>query len=96
MPKHLPQRQCLGCREMKPKQELVRVVRVPSGELRLDRTGKLSGRGAYLCSEPGCFAKAKKGKALERAFNTPVPPELYDRLAAELAERAGEGEKTHG
>ena len=96
MPKHLPQRQCLGCREMKPKQELVRVVRTPSGELCLDRTGKLSGRGAYLCSKPGCFAKAKKGKALERALDTPVSPELYDKLAAELAERFTEGEETHG
>lgn len=96
MPKHLPQRQCLGCREMMPKQDLVRVVRMPDGELRLDRTGKLSGRGAYLCSKPACFAKAKKSKALERALDTQVPPELYDRLAAELAEKNSEGEKTHG
>ena len=78
-------RMCVACREMKPKKELIRVVRTPEGELRLDRSGKLSGRGAYLCTRPDCFKKAKKAKALDRALNVPVPEDLYDKLAAELA-----------
>ena len=85
MPKHIPLRQCLGCREHKPKRDLVRVVRTPEGDLRLDRTGKLSGRGAYRCTRPDCFRKAKKSTALDRALNVSVPEELYDKLAAELA-----------
>ena len=84
MAKHIPLRQCLGCREHKPKRELVRVVRTPEGVLCLDRTGKLSGRGAYLCTRPACFQKAKKARALDRALNVSVPEELYDKLAAEL------------
>ena len=85
MAKHIPLRQCLGCREHMPKRDLVRVVRTPEGELRLDRSGKLSGRGAYLCTRPECFKKAKKAKALDRALGVSVPEGLYDKLAAELA-----------
>ena len=68
MAKHIPLRQCLGCREHMPKRDLVRVVRTPEGELKLDRSGKLSGRGAYLCTKPECFKKAKKARALDRAL----------------------------
>jgi hypothetical protein len=68
-----------------PKRDLVRVVRTPEGELRLDRSGKLSGRGAYLCTRPECFKKAKKSRALDRALGVSVPEGLYDKLAAELA-----------
>ena len=59
------------CREMKPKKELIRVVRSPEGQVSLDFRGKLPGRGAYVCPNPACLAKAKKSKALERAFSAP-------------------------
>ncbi len=89
MPKKIPLRQCLGCREMKPKSELIRVVRSPEGEVSLDFRGKKPGRGAYLCPDPACLAKAKKNRAIERAFSAPVDPEVYAALEAQM--RAGDG-----
>ena len=83
-PRKIPQRQCLGCREMKNKKELIRVVRSPEGEISLDFKGKAPGRGAYVCPEAACFLKARKSKALERAFQTPVPPEVYDALESQM------------
>ena len=88
MPKKIPRRQCLGCREMKPKRELIRVVRSPEGEIRLDFKGKANGRGAYLCPDPECLKKAVKARALERAFSTQIPPEVYEALSAQM--EAGE------
>ena len=84
--KKIPARQCIGCMTSRPKKELVRVVRAPSGEISIDPVGKKPGRGAYLCPDPACLAKAKKKKALERCFEQPVPAEVYDALAAQLAE----------
>ena len=84
MPKMIPMRQCLGCREMKAKRELIRVVRSPEGEISLDFRGKKPGRGAYVCPSPACLAKARKSKALERAFSTPIPPEVYEALEAQM------------
>lgn len=84
MPKKIPLRQCLGCREMKPKPELIRVVRSPEGEISLDFKGKKPGRGAYLCPDPGCLKKIRKSKALERAFSLPIPDEVYDALDAQM------------
>ena len=86
MQKKIPMRQCVGCREMRPKKELIRVVKSPEGEISLDFRGKAPGRGAYLCPDPACLAKAKKKKALERCFEQPVPAEVYDALAAQLAD----------
>jgi predicted RNA-binding protein YlxR (DUF448 family) len=86
VPKKIPQRQCLGCREMKPKRELIRVVKSPEGEISLDFNGKKAGRGAYLCPQPECLAKAKKSRALERAFSAPIPPEVYDALESQMKE----------
>ena len=80
----IPQRQCVGCREMKEKKSLLRIVRTPEGEVLLDATGKKSGRGAYVCPDPACLKKARKSKALERAFDTSVPPEVYDALEAQM------------
>ena len=77
-------RQCLGCREMKPKKDLIRVVRSPEGTISLDFRGKASGRGAYLCRSGDCLKKAVKSKALERAFSAPIPSEVYDRLQREM------------
>ena len=87
MQKKIPMRQCMGCREMKPKRELVRVVRSPEGEVSVDLTGKKNGRGAYVCRDAQCLKKAVKTKALSRALETPVPEELYDRLRDELEEK---------
>ena len=82
--KKVPLRQCVGCRTMRPKRELLRVVHGSDGSVTLDFKGKAPGRGAYICPDPECLKRAKKSRALERAFETAIPPELYDALAAEL------------
>lgn len=82
--KKIPMRQCVGCREMKPKKELVRVVRSPQGEISMDLRGKAPGRGAYVCRSLECLRRARKSRALERGFNTAIPQEVYDRLEQEL------------
>ena len=84
MQKKIPLRQCLGCREMKPKRELIRVVRPPEGDIHLDTRGRANGRGAYLCPSRDCLRKAVRSKALERAFGTAIPREVYAALEAEL------------
>ena len=84
MQKKIPQRQCMGCRERKEKRQLIRVVRKTDGSVQLDFSGKVSGRGAYLCPNPACLAKARKSKALERNLEVPIPEEVYDRLAKEM------------
>ena len=84
MEKKIPMRQCLGCREMKPKKELIRGVRSPEGEISLDFKGKASGRGAYVCPDPRCLKKAIKARALERAFSAQIPPEIYERLESQM------------
>ncbi|MCI9388414.1 MAG: YlxR family protein [Lachnospiraceae bacterium] len=81
--KKIPLRQCIGCREMKPKRDLLRILRTPEGELLLDDTGKKNGRGAYLCRDIQCFAKARKSKALERSFQMGIGQEIYERLEKE-------------
>ena len=85
MQKKIPQRQCMGCRERKAKKELIRVVRTPEGAVCLDFSGKLNGRGAYLCPEPECLKKARKAKSLERSLEVEIPEEVYDRLEKEMA-----------
>lgn len=89
MEKKIPMRQCLGCREMKPKRELIRVVRSPEGSVSLDFKGKAPGRGAYVCTDGQCLKKAIKTKALERAFSTAIPDEVYRALEEELEARDG-------
>ena len=83
-PKKVPQRQCVGCRTMKDKRELIRVVKSPEGDITLDATGKKSGRGAYVCPNAECLKKARKSRALERAFDTAIPPEVYEALEKEM------------
>ena len=87
--KKIPMRQCIGCREMRPKQELIRVVRPPEGELTVDFRGKMNGRGAYLCPDTACLKKAVKSRALERAFSAQVPAEVYETLEEQM--KAGDG-----
>ena len=85
MPKKIPMRQCLGCREMKPKSTLIRVVRAPDGsKITLDFKGKAPGRGAYVCPDPACLKKAVKSRALERAFSAQIPPEVYEALERQM------------
>ena len=83
MPKKIPLRQCVGCREMKPKKELIRVVS-------LDFKGKKPGRGAYVCPDAECLRRARKSRALERAFSAAMPDGVYDALEAQMRE-GGDG-----
>ena len=84
MQKKIPMRQCLGCREMKPKRELVRAVKSPEGVISLDFKGKAAGRGAYICPSADCLKKAIKGKALEKAFSSQIPTEVYEELERQM------------
>lgn len=82
--KKVPIRMCTGCREGRPKPELVRVVRSPEGEMSVDLTGRKPGRGAYICRDPKCLAKAQKSKSLERTFSCAISEEIYARLHDEI------------
>ena len=84
MQKKIPMRQCMGCRERKEKRALIRVVRCTDGQVQLDFSGKLNGRGAYLCPDPECLMKAQKAKSLERSLEVPIPEEVYARLHKEM------------
>lgn len=82
--KRIPLRKCTGCGEMKPKKELVRIVKDPDGAISLDRTGKKAGRGAYICPEEACLAAAKKARRLEKAFSCQIPDAVYTQLEEAL------------
>ncbi|MGI5920615.1 MAG: RNase P modulator RnpM [Syntrophomonadaceae bacterium] len=79
----IPQRMCVGCRQMKDKKELIRIVRTPEGSIEIDSTGKRSGRGAYLCSNPECFNQALKKKGLQKALEK----EIEESIISEIMER---------
>ncbi len=85
--KKKPERQCIGCRESKEKKELIRIVKTPEGEIQLDCTGRLNGRGAYLCDSEECLKKARRSNALSRSFKMAVPEEVYDELERQLNEK---------
>lgn len=87
--KKVPMRMCTGCGEMKPKRELIRVVKSPEGEISLDRSGRKPGRGAYVCPNAECLKKARKSKRIERVFASAIPEEVYDALEKELGPDAG-------
>lgn len=80
---------CTGCGEMKPKKELVRIVRSAQGEVSVDKTGKKAGRGAYLCNNPECLRKAKKAKRLERAFGCALLDEIFAALEEAISVDGG-------
>ena len=82
--KKLPERKCTGCQGRFPKQTLVRVLRTPEGEILIDLTGKRSGRGAYICKNPACLKKARKGRRLESSLECAIPNEIYDKMEEEL------------
>lgn len=84
-PKKVPMRMCVGCREMKPKRELIRIVRSAEGEVKVDLTSKAPGRGAYLCANAACLEKAVKTRALERALEHKIDDAVWARLGEELA-----------
>ncbi len=98
--KKIPMRKCTGCGEMKPKRELIRVVKAPdvkdengnaveSGGVSLDLTGKKSGRGAYVCKSADCFEKARKARRFERSLSCKIPDEVYEQMSAELNSAEG-------
>lgn len=84
MQKKIPHRQCMGCRERRPKRELIRVVRCTDGEVRLDFGGKMNGRGAYICPNAECLKKVRKSKGLDRSLEVTIPEEVYQRLEKEM------------
>lgn len=84
--KKTPMRMCLGCREMKPKKELIRIVMNKDGDISLDFTGKLAGRGAYICKSKSCAAKLRRAHGIEKDFGCQVPQEIYDGIEKELAD----------
>ncbi|MDN0043868.1 RNase P modulator RnpM [Mediterraneibacter glycyrrhizinilyticus] len=89
--KKIPMRKCVGCGEMKPKKELMRILKTENGEFVVDAAGKKNGRGAYLCRSLSCFQSAVKSRGLERSFKQEIPQEVYDRLEKEMGEIEKEG-----
>ena len=85
MQKKIPLRRCNGCMEMKPKKELVRVVKNKDGEISLDLSGKKPGRGAYVCKDIECFKKARKARRFEREFACKIPEEIFDLMEEEMS-----------
>lgn len=83
--KKIPMRRCVGCGEQKPKKELLRIVALPTGEIEVDRTGKKSGRGVYICNNAECFAKAFDSHGLERSLKRPVSRDVYTALKDSLS-----------
>ncbi len=83
--KKLPERRCVGCGETKLKKELIRVVKTPDDEIALDKTGKKSGRGAYICPSLSCLKKARKSKRIDSSLGVSIPDEIYDRLEEEIS-----------
>lgn len=81
----VPQRKCIGCNESKPKKELIRIVKTPEGEMLVDDTGRVNGRGAYICNDPECLQKAIKTKGLNRAFKMNVDTDVLIKLSEEMA-----------
>ena len=84
MPKKIPQRQCMGCRERRAKREMIRVVRSPEGNVSLDFGGKMNGRGAYICPDAECLKKALRSKALDRSLEVTIPEDVILRLQKEM------------
>ena len=89
MPKKIPVRQCVACRQQKEKPQLARVTRTPDGKILYDPKGKVSGRGAYLCKSVSCLDKAIKSRALSRALEWEIPDEVYQTLRQQFAQEEG-------
>ena len=87
--KKIPMRRCVGCREMKEKRTLIRVVRNQEGQVSVDPSGRMNGRGAYLCKEPACFEKARKARALNREFSAEISDEVYQDINRQMEDHVG-------
>lgn len=87
-PRKIPMRMCLGCGEMKPKMELIRVVKSPEGDISLDFKGKAAGRGAYICRSTECLEKARKARRFEKSFSCRIEESVYEVMLSELSEGA--------
>jgi predicted RNA-binding protein YlxR (DUF448 family) len=83
--KKIPQRQCVGCKEMKNKTEMIRVVRTPEGEFCIDETGRKNGRGAYICRSSSCLKASISNHGLERSLHTKLPDGIYQQLEEEMS-----------
>lgn len=84
-PRKIPMRMCVGCREMKPKQTLLRVVKPQDGDAHIDRVGKAPGRGAYVCDDVECLKRARKTRALERALDCRIEDAVFDELERQIS-----------
>ena len=82
--KKIPMRRCNGCNEQKPKNQLIRIVKSPDDEIRLDLTGKKSGRGAYICNDAECLRKARKSRRIDRTFEMTIPDHVYDSMEEQI------------
>ena len=85
--KHIPQRTCIGCNTVKNKNELIRIVKNKENEIKIDKTGKMNGRGAYICDDIKCLEKAIKTKKLERVFETSIDEEIYENLRGAISDK---------
>lgn len=85
--KKQPQRTCMGCNEKKDKKDLIRIVKNKQNEINIDKTGKLEGRGAYICDSITCLEKAIKTKRIEKVFEQKIPDEIYERLRGVMLEK---------
>ncbi len=86
--KKIPQRTCIGCNSKKSKKEFIRIVKDKEGNIQIDRTGKLPGRGAYICDDVSCLDKAIKSKRLEKAFETKIEDKIYEELRGVLIDKS--------
>ena len=83
--KKVPMRQCTGCREMKAKKDMIRVIKTAEDEICIDATGRKNGRGAYICPTMDCLKRAMKSRGLERSLKTAIPEEVYQQLEEEMS-----------
>ncbi|MEE3470345.1 MAG: YlxR family protein [Butyrivibrio sp.] len=86
MQKKIPTRKCVGCGEMRDKKDLIRVIKTPDGEIRLDTTGRANGRGAYICNSAECLKKAVKNRGLEKSLKAQIPEDILEQMNKELGE----------
>lgn len=82
--KKIPMRMCIACHEMKPKKEMLRIVKPKEGDISIDFTGKAAGRGAYICDDPNCIKKLKKARLLNKVFSAEIPQEIYEKIEEEF------------
>ena len=85
--KKIPQRTCMGCNEKKDKNKLIRIVKNKDNEIKVDKTGKMAGRGAYICDDINCLEKVVKSKRLERVLDTKIPEEIYESLRGVILDK---------